>query len=217
MLDKSQFIKLTIGVYKVSELFPKREPLKFLLRKKVDEILANLVVAQFYQTDKSQLGQRAQARALEQVIKQIAVLEIYYQVAEAQNWARPENFWLLKTEYLAIQEEAKQMLAIGARLAVEGNSGHQASSPAQPSQALAMAAKPKAIKPSPNPGLDGLKDRHKKILQILRQKDKAQIRDFNKVLPEVTKRTLRRDLDFLLKQGLVVRFGDKSKTEYKIK
>jgi len=62
-----------------------------------------------------------------------------------------------------------------------------------------------------------LKDRHKKIVQLLRQKASAQIRDFNKILPEVTKRTLRRDLDFLLQNGLVARMGDKSKTEYKIK
>lgn len=198
MIDKSHFIKLTIGVYKVSGLFPKREPLKFLLRKKADEVLASLVAAQF----------QPRARALEQVIKQITVLGVYLQIAESQNWVKPENFWLLKTEYQAIEEEAKQMLAVE-------NGVQQANSqlkfvPTQPSKA-------KTAKLNYTPDFSGLKDRHKKIIQLLRQKASAQIRDFNKVLPEVTKRTLRRDLDFLLQKGLVARFGDKSKTEYKIK
>ena len=203
MLDKSHFIKLTIGVYKVSELFPKKEPLKFLLRKKADEVLAGLVAAQF----------QPRARALEQVIKQIAVLGVYLQIAESQNWVKPENFWLLKTEYQAIEEEAKQMLAVE-------NGVRQAASPgsnSQPKAESAQPSKPKTAKSNPAPDFSGLKDRHKKIVQLLRQKASAQIRDFNKILPEVTKRTLRRDLDFLLQNGLVARMGDKSKTEYKIK
>jgi len=195
MLDKSHFIKLTIGVYKVSELFSKREPLKFLLRKKADEVLASLVAAQFNPPD----------RALEQVIKQIAVLGAYLQIAESQNWVKPENFWLLKTEYQAIEKEVKQMLVV----AGQANS--------QPKPEMIQPSKPKMAKIKTIPDFSGLKDRHKKIIQVLRQKASAQIRDFNKVLPEVTKRTLRRDLDFLLQKGLVTRFGDKSKTEYKIK
>ena len=199
MMDKSHFIKLTIGVYKVSELFPKREPLKFLLRKKADEVLANLVVAQF----------NPQARALEQVLKQVAVLGVYLQIAESQNWVKPENFWLLRTEYLAIEEQVKQMLAVGNGVQQQANN--------QPKLVPAQPTKPKVAKIKTAPDFSGLKDRHKKIIQVLRQKASAQIRDFNKVLPEVTKRTLRRDLDFLLQQGLVARFGDKSKTQYKIK
>jgi len=204
MLDKSHFIKLTIGVYKVSELFPKREPLKFLLRKKADEVLASLVVAQF----------NPQAETLEQVIKQITVLGVYFQIAESQNWVKPENFWLLKTEYLAIEEEVKQMLT-----ALNNSQPENCVQPTnnQPKLESVQLNKPKTAKIKTIPDFSGLKDRHKKIIQLLRQKSSAQIRDFNKVLPEVTKRTLRRDLDFLLHQGLVARMGDKSKTEYKIK
>ncbi|MCX6789395.1 MAG: DeoR family transcriptional regulator [Candidatus Gribaldobacteria bacterium] len=197
MMDKSHFIKLTIGVYKVSELFPKREPLKFLLRRKADEVLASLVVAQF------------QPRALEQALEQIVVLGVYFQIAESQNWVKPENFWLLKTEYLVIEKEVKQMLVAGKQA---NGQPKPKSEPVQPSKPRSEVVKIKIA-----PDFSGLKDRHKKIIQVLRQKASAQIRDFNKVLPEVTKRTLRRDLDFLLHQGLVTRFGDKSKTEYKIK
>ncbi|MEK6706664.1 MAG: DeoR family transcriptional regulator [Bdellovibrionota bacterium] len=199
MMDKSHFIKLTIGVYKVSELFPKREPLKFLLRKKADEVLADWVATQF----------SGRVKALERVIQQIAVLQVYCQIAESQNWVKPENFWLLRTEYLAIEEQVKQMLAVGNGVQQQANN--------QPKLVPAQPTKPKVAKIKTAPDFSGLKDRHKKIIQVLRQKASAQIRDFNKVLPEVTKRTLRRDLDFLLQQGLVARFGDKSKTQYKIK
>jgi len=36
-------------------------------------------------------------------------------------------------------------------------------------------------------------------------------------LPNVSKRTLRRDFEFLLKQGIVERIGERNETFYKIK
>ena len=59
--------------------------------------------------------------------------------------------------------------------------------------------------------------RKDKILEILKQREKAQVGDFKEVFPEVSKRTLRRDFKSLMEEGLVERMGEKSATFYKIK
>ncbi|PIR71981.1 MAG: hypothetical protein COU42_02860 [Candidatus Nealsonbacteria bacterium CG10_big_fil_rev_8_21_14_0_10_36_24] len=62
-----------------------------------------------------------------------------------------------------------------------------------------------------------LEPRKKKILEILKEKEKIQVWEVKKILPNVSKRTLRRDFEFLLKQGIVERIGERNETFYKIK
>lgn len=60
-----------------------------------------------------------------------------------------------------------------------------------------------------------ISERQKKILQILREKGKAQVSDFKTVLIDVTKRTIRRDLDELLKNKEIIRVGEWNQVFYK--
>jgi len=62
----------------------------------------------------------------------------------------------------------------------------------------------------------GLDPRKEKILSILKQKEKVQVWEVKEVLPEISKRTLRRDFEHLLKQGLVERIGQRNETFYKL-
>lgn len=61
-----------------------------------------------------------------------------------------------------------------------------------------------------------LGERQIKILEILKEKEMVQVWEVNRVLSDVSKRTLRRDFEQLLKQGFVDRVGEKSKTFYKL-
>ena len=58
--------------------------------------------------------------------------------------------------------------------------------------------------------------RQKKILQILEEKGKAQVSDLKIVLADVTKRTIRRDLDELLKNEEVIRVGEWNQVFYEL-
>jgi predicted HTH transcriptional regulator len=58
--------------------------------------------------------------------------------------------------------------------------------------------------------------RQRKILETLVRSQKAQVSDFIKILPNITKRTIRRDLDDLLKKGKVIRVGEWNQVFYKI-
>jgi DeoR/GlpR family transcriptional regulator of sugar metabolism len=59
--------------------------------------------------------------------------------------------------------------------------------------------------------------RAKKILGLLDAKGKAQVWELQKVLPQVTKRTLRRDLDTLVQKGLLERKGQWNTVFYQTK
>ncbi len=58
--------------------------------------------------------------------------------------------------------------------------------------------------------------RQKIILDFLSKNEKAQVVDLQKVLPEVTKRTIRRDLDELLAGKRISRSGEFNQIFYKI-
>ncbi|HQK63980.1 MAG TPA: DeoR family transcriptional regulator [Candidatus Staskawiczbacteria bacterium] len=61
-----------------------------------------------------------------------------------------------------------------------------------------------------------LSDRQQKIMEFLRQKQRAQVADLQQVLPDVTKRTIRRDLDELLTAGQIARMGEFNQIFYQI-
>lgn len=59
--------------------------------------------------------------------------------------------------------------------------------------------------------------RQQKILEILKEKERVQVWEIKKIFPEVSKRTLRRDFNNLLKRGIIERIGEKNVTFYKLK
>jgi len=62
----------------------------------------------------------------------------------------------------------------------------------------------------------GTSARQEKILEFLSKNEKAQVMDLQTVLPDITKRTIRRDLDELLQLGKIIRLGDFNQVFYKI-
>jgi predicted HTH transcriptional regulator len=58
--------------------------------------------------------------------------------------------------------------------------------------------------------------RQEKILEFLNNNGKAQVMDLQTILPDITKRTIRRDLDELLESGKIIRLGEFNQVFYKI-
>lgn len=61
-----------------------------------------------------------------------------------------------------------------------------------------------------------LNQRQEKILKILRKKPRIQVWEFKGFFPDISKRTLRRDLEDLLKKELVERKGEWNKIFYNL-
>jgi len=63
---------------------------------------------------------------------------------------------------------------------------------------------------------NALSERQDRILEFLIKNEKAQVMDLQTVLPGITKRTIRRDLDQLLLMGRITRMGEFNRVFYKI-
>jgi len=97
--------------------------------------------------------------------------------------AKSQN-WVAPSNILDIQEEYSKIREIMERFERE-------------EKAVAVAESPVS-----------LNERQEKILEILKEKKKIQIGELTEVFPEVSKRTLIRDLEALMYQNLIERKGE---------
>ncbi|MCK9393909.1 hypothetical protein M0Q03_03850, partial [bacterium] len=93
MMTEERIAKLTSAVYKVTDLFPEKEPLKFVMRRESLDVLFSYVVL----VSKSTFEQKE--KSAKKAIVSSKSLVHYFSLAESQNWVDSKNFSILKTEY----------------------------------------------------------------------------------------------------------------------
>ncbi len=168
-MDKDFLIKLTNNLYRLTLLFPKKEPLRYKMRELADDILLN-----------------PHEESLE-------VLNSFFEIAKAQNWVSPFDILEIQRGYDNLKEGlGKTELEERKREPV----GHLAVVETQP---------------------QSLPERQEKILGFLKEKGRAQVWQLKQIFPAVTKRTLRRDFESLLNQGLIERIGERNDTFYQLR
>lgn len=130
---------------------------------------------------------------LENTDKVLADIEIvlgYFKIANNHGWINSINYLIICNKYKEIKSKIK---------------------------IISVEPKTEKIQKLPEPVLDIiLSERQRRILEFLKEKEKAQVMDLQEVLPTVTKRTIRRDLDNLLESGKVVRMGEFNQVFYKV-
>ena len=115
MITEERIAKLTSAVYKVTDLFPEKEPLKLVIRREGLDVLFSCTVL----LSKPNLSQKE--KFIKKAIVSAKTLVHYFNLAELQNWADPRNFSILKAEYselifwledqsLSLEIEAKSTL-----------------------------------------------------------------------------------------------------------
>jgi molecular chaperone GrpE (heat shock protein) len=161
-MDKAFLIKLTNDLYRLTLLFPKKEPLRYKMRELAADILAGP-------------GD-----------KDLEVLNHFFEIAKAQNWVAFGDILAIQADYDNLRKETTKNLPGGAEIKT-----------------------PLLVK--------NLLERQDKILAILREKGRAQVWEIKQIFPQVSKRTLRRDFEFLLKKGVIERMGEKNNTFYQVK
>ncbi len=172
-MDKNNLVELTNKVYKLTLLFPKKEPLRYKIREVADDILAC----------------NSSSKKLQE---NLGVLKKYFEVAKWQNWVSYFDILEIEKKYDKIEKGLLKHAELqkGPTFAkIDG------------SQTLVKT-------------LDNRKER---ILEILKEKERIQVWEVNEILSDVSKRTLRRDFEQLLKQGLVERIGERNNTFYQLK
>jgi len=133
------------------------------------------------------------------IIAEIDSLLGYLKVANGQGWLSNANYILIENEYTKIISDISK---VDKKETVETTSLVLNKKEAKDSNFFDI---PKEIP-----------DRQKKIVEFLRHKNGAQVMDLQVFLKNVTKRTIRRDLDELLKKGMVLRHGEFNKVFYKL-
>lgn len=197
-MDKDFFIRLTLGVYKVTDLFPEKEPLKFSLREKANEVLADSII--LFAVNPPEV-KRDEVKVSE-LLRNIEILKGYFEIVGPQKWLDEKNFLILKNEYERLQKE------IAGLKIEEGNF---------PTRQNVIKEKKAVVPIKAVAEKEKISERAKKIIDFLKTREKVQVWEIKQILPEVTKRTLRRDFDELLERGLVERVGEGKNTFYRTK
>ncbi len=192
-MDKNNLIQLTNNLYKLTLLFPKKEPLRYKMREIADEILNSCL--------RENSGQNPVKDDLE-------VLNGFFEVAKAQSWVQAEDLLKIQQEYNKIKNEIKENTTAIQEVPILLQ---------KPEEVIIKQEIAENSSPPIQPVADFMPPRQEKIIEFLKEKGRAQVWQVKEVFPEVTKRTIRRDFENMLKQGIIERVGEKNNTFYKLK
>lgn len=205
-MDKDFFIQLTIGVYKVTEMFSKKEPLKILIRKRANLALADLIVLY----SGSILNEKI---LIQRILENIAVLYGYFEIADQQNWMDKRNFLVLRANYDRIKNHLrKRTFAESDRLIGLKDTNKGNFNEIFPKK-IAFTSKNKDV--NINSKTAGHK-RREKIIKILEINKKICSKELLKEFPKISDRTIRRDIDYLIKNNIIKKQGNGIATFYEL-
>jgi len=218
-MNKDKLIELTNKIYRMTLLFPKKEPLRYKMREVADEVLANFV---FWETlrdfNPGSFAADWEERYRDSVFlttKYLEILKSYFEVAKWQNWLSYFDVLEIEEEYDKIKSNFKK--EIEDLKEGEKNLKIEPLLPIIPKVDKETDRNPVSVTNVEKGRNEKLDPRKERILKILKEKNKAQVWEIKEILAEVSKRTLRRDFDQLLKLGLVERIGERNNTFYKLK
>ncbi len=186
---EKDFLKITNALYKILDGLSENDPLKNRAKDKALAILENLILLQDvegWMSLKTYFSPERE-KASFQLRSDIETLESYLNIGKSQGWIDNVNFLIITKEYKLIEDTLPKPIP---NILVKPSLGIE---------------KQKSEKYSP---------RQEKILKILETTQKARVADFIKELPKITKRTIRRDLDDLLKKGKIIRLGEWNQVVY---
>ena len=212
---ENKHTKLTNTVYKVLEFFPESDPLKNRAKDKALAIMDHLVLV----NETSGWASFQKEKVKIQLAEDIDALLGYLWIGKSQGWLNSVNCLIIANEYEKIKKEIGPAIELVLKMPeIEGypvirestqiNSSHVLDNVgAADTPVLSSIQKNKEV---------FISERQKKILEFLEKNEKAQVMDLRTILPDITKRTIRRDLDELLGSGRITRLGEFNQVFYKI-
>ena len=175
---RNNILALTLALYRVSERIPQEEPLRKKIREKANEIL-ELV---FSINPSIDLEKKAKIK------EEIRVLGVFFKVASEQNWVNPKNFKILLKEYKKIYNLINEL-----------------------DDKKLIQEKPTISKKLKKPVQEGRSnnllpsERQKRILELIYRNRRVSLEELRLKFSDISQRTLRRDLEKLIKERKIVR------------
>jgi len=190
-MDKNYFVELTIGLYQATDVFPDEEPLKFLLRKKADQLLEELAPHHFSQNETLNLGEAMN------IERKIQSLQSLLKVAEARKDTDSLTIFLLNEEYEKVKEE---LTGINPKRELGGE----------------REEKEESFSEEEEKKTSFLNKRQREIISLLRQEPNLKTNEIAQKFPGVTHRTIRRDLEDLGQQKFLRRKREGNNVLYQV-
>ncbi len=223
-MDQRDFVKLTSALYRVTDLFPENEPLKLNLRDWSLKILTEL--SPYHFSNDSNLDQET----ADQCLRDVRTLRSLLEVAQGQKLVHEINLLLLDQEYSRLEDKIKDVLdKIDQTEELPKSKGEKEISSVLIDKEIKKEVKgedrSETMEPSRVYNLSDSSDkndsktpsdRQAKILKMIRQRPRIQMRQIQEQLTDVTSRTLRRDLEGLVQQKKINRVGRGTGTFYQI-
>jgi hypothetical protein len=212
-MDREYFIQLTLGLYRVTEMLPDKEPLKFKLREKANDILAVLASVNF----------DVQSADQEAILRDISVISIYFEIAQEQGWIDSRNFLVLKQGYANLRELSIQKKFLQKNQDSERNNESRSQEKEYYNQVnnqertKKIQEKFKNTEKIAKTEIVEFPERKGEIYGILNKKGPLRLIQMLQYFPEVSKRTIRRDLAFLVRKNAIQRYDKGKLTFYRVK
>ena len=207
---EDKFLKLANAVYGVLEFFPESDPLKNRAKDKALAIMDNLVLVSEIRRPQgwATLADTFDNKKIKvQLLEDIEILLGYLWIGKTQKWINSVNYLIIANEYEKIKNGIEPIIA----------------PIMEPTQKLPGIEKnfvpePEFVEPDieEKETPHEVSERQGKIIEFLAKNEKAQVMDLQTVLPDITKRTVRRDLDELLEAGTIIRVGEFNQVYYKL-
>jgi hypothetical protein len=217
-MTEENIIKLTNALYKVTDLFPKEEPLKFAIRKEALDVMffSNLIKGKSLSST-----QKEKEQYLDKVLAKIELVKTYFNIAKDQEWVVERNFEVLEREYEVLKDslnlnvikekEVKKPLAVEIQkeepVAVFANNV-----PSTKEEKKADVTK-REVK---HLNYEELSSVQLKVLEILQSQGQLKANQISENFPEMNPRTIRRELKGLKEMKIISSMGGGKMTVYKI-
>ena len=192
-MDKNYLLKTTTNLYRLTLLFPKKEPLRFKTRELAGDIMAK--------GTELLAGLNYSQKTITELKGYLEIMDSYLELAKNQDWVSPFDVLEIQQEYANIMKQVGLM-----EEPIINN----------PIKEILPKTVEKRNIISDEVVLNK-EVRQNRILDFLRERECVQVGELMQVFPNISKRTLRRDFECLLTKGVVDRFGKKSATSYKLR
>lgn len=212
-MDRSFFIRLTFAAHRVADALQEEE-VKREIKNAADSVLVDLLLF----SDKENVPKEKKRDLIAQILKDMENLGASLDRAKQAGGVRAENFSVLETEYgkirymLQIFEGVEEPIAEARRTRPAARAKEEIGAPA-----VTLPSGQAGGQEVPRQEQRGITERQRSILEFLKAKKKVQVWELQKILPQVTKRTLRRDLDDLLQMNIIERKGEWNAVFYELK
>jgi len=209
-MEKKQIIDLTNKVYRLTLLFPKKEPLRYKIREIANDILTfSINWESLNSLNPGKYASNLKERKKETIFnleESLDVIHNYFEISKWQNWINYFEILEIQEEYDKIKKELYEEIK---KIEIEEKTNEIQNIPKN------NLIEEKDIQTDNN--FIEKETRKEKIIKILKKVEKIQVGEINKLFPDVSKRTIRRDFQKMLDQGIIERIGEKNNTYYRLK